>query len=159
MGCPRRAWPTERPPTSSRGAYERHAAPCPRRNTQRRSPPATLSETFAEKVTVVGAEAGMNFVVWLKLGGVRAASQAGGEPGPTDLRGVAMVGFRSLKNIGRLVSTSLSWLCPAWSLTTQRVVEPLSGKSEPTSRALGHLRDNPIPKFCIGTLFLRRKYL
>ena len=50
-------------------------------------PAATLSETFAEKVTVVGAEAGMNFVVWLKLGGVRAASQAGGEPGPTDLRG------------------------------------------------------------------------
>ena len=63
MASPRRAWPTEPLPTIFPRCPRAHVAPCPRRNTQRRAARRHLSETFAEKVTVPGAEAGMNFVV------------------------------------------------------------------------------------------------
>jgi GntR family transcriptional regulator/MocR family aminotransferase len=48
------------------GAYERHVRRVRRRNGQRRAALlAALSETFGERVTVVGAEAGLHVVVWL----------------------------------------------------------------------------------------------
>jgi GntR family transcriptional regulator / MocR family aminotransferase len=48
------------------GAYERHVRRVRRSNGQRRAALlAALSETFGERVTVVGAEAGLHVVVWL----------------------------------------------------------------------------------------------
>jgi GntR family transcriptional regulator/MocR family aminotransferase len=48
------------------GAYERHVRRLRRRNGERRAALlAALEETFGEKVTVAGAEAGLHLVAWL----------------------------------------------------------------------------------------------